>query len=245
VGPRFYFETIDSTQRWAVEHARAGAPSGALVVAGRQTAGRGRADHRWLSPVGGLYLSLIAEDVPEAEGLVSPAVAAGLHDLFERQWGVVSMVRWPNDIVCPRAGGPAGKLAGILPERVAGPGSLRTVLGIGLNVAVPPTAFPEPLRQRVASLADFVRPAPPLDRVESEVVATVTELLVELGTVAGRRRWLARARELLFGRGRPARIDGAPVGRVLDLGDEGELWVEGIHGRSSHRTGTLTLEETA
>ena len=56
---REYYDELPSTQQRAIVLARAGAPEGTHVVAGRQRRGRGRLDHTWSSPDGGLYLSTI------------------------------------------------------------------------------------------------------------------------------------------------------------------------------------------
>jgi len=51
-GGLHHFATIDSTNTYALEQARAGAPQGSFYLADEQTAGRGRSDHQWISKAG-------------------------------------------------------------------------------------------------------------------------------------------------------------------------------------------------
>ncbi|MGH9150489.1 MAG: bifunctional biotin--[acetyl-CoA-carboxylase] synthetase/biotin operon repressor, partial [Acidimicrobiales bacterium] len=44
------FDELDSTNRWLIDAARAGAPEGTVAVAGHQTAGRGRRGRAWVAP---------------------------------------------------------------------------------------------------------------------------------------------------------------------------------------------------
>jgi BirA family biotin operon repressor/biotin-[acetyl-CoA-carboxylase] ligase len=103
-----------------------------LVVAGRQTRGRGREERGWWSPRGGgLYATLVG--TIEASGdlpRVPLAVAVGLCSAVRRAGVADCRVKWPNDLVV------AGqKLAGILIE-VAGPttGACCAVMGFGINL---------------------------------------------------------------------------------------------------------------
>jgi BirA family transcriptional regulator, biotin operon repressor / biotin---[acetyl-CoA-carboxylase] ligase len=72
------FDTIDSTNRYLVEEARAGAPEGVVVVAAHQTAGRGRLGRRWEAPAGtNLLLSvLLRPDLPAEERHLATASVA-------------------------------------------------------------------------------------------------------------------------------------------------------------------------
>lgn len=138
-------ETV-STNDDAKRLARAGAPEGALVVAARQTGGRGRFDRPWESPSGGAYVSCVLRP-PLPPALLAPlslvaavGVADGLASL-----GLETQLKWPNDV---EVGG--RKLAGILLEMAAE--SDRTewvVLGCGLNVTTRP-------HERAASVAEHV-----------------------------------------------------------------------------------------
>ncbi len=121
--------TMDEARDWG----SAGAPSGAAVLALRQSAGRGRGGRRWESPDGGLYLSLVLRSALPAAcagALVLEAARSLLDALATAGIRGVSF-RWPNDLVA----GPR-KLGGILAESFGGLDRPEFyVLGIGLNAA--------------------------------------------------------------------------------------------------------------
>lgn len=116
---------LASTNLVAAERARDGAPAGLVVVAERQTAGRGRRDNTWHSPAGGLWFTVLLR--PERiEGLSLVAGLAVGWALADVDW----QIHWPNDLYC----GPL-KLGGILVEsRLLGDRPEYALVGIGLNV---------------------------------------------------------------------------------------------------------------
>ncbi len=143
-----HLERCESTNDEATELARDGAAHGTIVTADEQTAGRGRADHRWHSPPGGnLYLSIVLRP-PIAPMHVPPitlAAGIGVCDAVN-SLGARASLKWPNDLlVGPR------KIAGILTE-MSTQGQLleHVVLGIGVNVDI--ESFPPPLGAIATSL---------------------------------------------------------------------------------------------
>ncbi len=123
------FETLPSTNQWALDHA-AGLAHGTAVRAIRQTAGRGRFERRWFSADDrGLALSVVLHAdplLPEHGEKVGFAAAIAVCTTLNR-YGVTSALQWPNDIIVN-----GRKIAGLLGERTTAPD--RIVLGIGLNV---------------------------------------------------------------------------------------------------------------
>lgn len=129
------YPTLDSTNSYLLAGARAGWPSGAVCLAERQTAGRGRQGRNWVTPFGaGLAFSLLWRfDVsPEALGGLSLvtgiAVARALRDSGVLEVGL----KWPNDVWWRER-----KLGGILLESGGTAKEFYVVAGIGLNVALP------------------------------------------------------------------------------------------------------------
>ena len=114
---------VDSTNRFAAEAARGGSVEGLVVVAGEQTAGRGRRGRSWESPPGSALLCSIlfrpAID-PAALHLVPSVVSLSALDAIRLCAGVEATLKWPNDIVIDER-----KLAGVLAEVVPQP------LGVG------------------------------------------------------------------------------------------------------------------
>lgn len=126
-----------------------GGEPGMLVVADRQTSGRGRLGRTWLhNPGAGLAMTLtVAADRTPMERLslvVGVAAAMGIEDAA----GVPPLgLRWPNDVV--ERGGRGRKIAGVLVERR----DSLALVGIGVNIAQHSGDFPDDLRERAMSVA--------------------------------------------------------------------------------------------
>lgn len=144
-----YLAEVDSTQNVARQAALAGAPEGLVVVADRQSAGRGRLGRDWWSPAeGGLYVSLLLRPrlTPERLAWVTMAVALGAAEGVEAVCGVQPELKWPNDLTWQ-----GRKLAGVLAEAGLVDGQVEYVIaGLGLNVQVDFGQRPELARQAVS-----------------------------------------------------------------------------------------------
>jgi BirA family biotin operon repressor/biotin-[acetyl-CoA-carboxylase] ligase len=145
---------------------------GAVVVAGQQTAGRGRRGHTWFSPPeSGLYVSVVLApsrarvDPGRATRLLTLAVGVALSEGIEASAGLRADLKWPNDLYVARR-----KLAGILAEASGHPTD-PVVVGYGINIAA--TAYPPDLRDRATSLESELER--PIDRfvVFAETLAAV------------------------------------------------------------------------
>ncbi len=246
MGPRYLFDSVASTQSVAIDRARLGVPAMTRFVARRQTEGRGRLDHPWESPEGNLHLSVVVPEPARALALFPLAVGAELALGLEALYGLRTFLKWPNDLLVPRAGGPPAKLAGILVDRVEDPvhaGHL--VVGIGVNVAAPRGSYPPELADRIAILSELVRPTPPLDDVETVAAASVDRAASLLRTAEGAERALDRCRRALYGVGRKVLVDGQPAGTLQALGDDGTLWVGDETSPVPVRAGDVTVVEGA
>jgi BirA family biotin operon repressor/biotin-[acetyl-CoA-carboxylase] ligase len=200
--PRLHLRETTSTNDRARELALAGAPHGALVTAGAQSAGRGRQGRTWAAPPGrALLLSLLLRQwdrlLPLRAGLAVADLAAG-----------AAVVKWPNDVLL---GG--GKLAGVLVE--ARPPEW-AVVGIGINVAVEAASLPPDVRERAATLG---RPPHALEATLDELLESLADRLAEPASDC-----LAalRARDALLDR--PVRWDGGE-GTGAGIDDSGGLLV--------------------
>ncbi len=130
-GPVRILAEARSTMDEALGAAREGAPSGTLILALRQSGGRGRFGRRWESPPGGLYLSLVLRSAlpPPCSGTLVLEAASVLLDVLG-DCGVRGVeFRWPNDLFLE-----GKKLGGILLEAF-GPLDRADfyILGLGLN----------------------------------------------------------------------------------------------------------------
>lgn len=126
-----------STNEDARGLARAGAAEGTVVVAARQTGGRGRLGRTWVSPEGGAYVSVVLRPcvAPAELGALALVVGLGIARGLE-PLGVRPRLKWPNDLLM---GG--GKLAGVLLEMAAEGDRVEWVVaGFGVNVRRSPDA---------------------------------------------------------------------------------------------------------
>ncbi len=138
----------DSTNLEAKRRIAAGARHGELIVARKQTEGRGRLGRSWASLEGGLYMSLIL--FPALDEAKLPRLGAAVAFALTRALGslapeVPALIKWPNDIVAH-----GKKLAGILLEAGRERDASYVVAGVGVNVAQ--EAFPDDLSHKAASL---------------------------------------------------------------------------------------------
>ncbi len=136
---RGFLET-GSTNDEALALARAGASEGTLVLALRQTAGRGRLGRRWISPAGaGIYFSLVLRpgrtlgQWPTLTHAAAVALFRALEDLRTQRLIPTELdldLKWPNDILVS-----GKKAAGILLETaLKGESAVAAVIGVGINV---------------------------------------------------------------------------------------------------------------
>lgn len=129
----YYFDSIDSTNTKAKELAEEGHPSGTLVVADRQTAGKGRRGRSWESPTGiGIFMTLMLkpEINPNNASMLTLVAAMATTRAIRRVTGVPALIKWPNDIVMN-----GKKVCGILTEMSAQFDYINhIVIGIGINV---------------------------------------------------------------------------------------------------------------
>lgn len=244
-GTRFsdirHLTSVDSTNRYLLDEARAGAREGVVAVAEYQTAGRGRLGRRWAAPAGSnLLLSVLLRPPlhPDERHLAAGALALAAADAVEAAAGVTLALKWPNDLL-----GPDGrKVAGILAEADT-PGAraggdhrdevLRpaVVTGIGLNVNWPCSDddLPPDLTGTAGSLRQLA--GAPVDR--SSLLEALLEALEprveDLGTAAGRARQSSAMRTRCSTVGTDVRVELADEvfeGRAVDLTPEGHLVVE-------------------
>jgi BirA family transcriptional regulator, biotin operon repressor / biotin---[acetyl-CoA-carboxylase] ligase len=157
-----WFDAIDSTQCLALGRANAGARN-LLVVADRQSAGRGRNGRDWFSPAGvGIWCSIVLRPTrPRHEWPILTSLAAlAIREALELGPQLKTHLKWPNDIVCGVAADLGRwqdleidkdkpnsffgrKIAGLLAD--SADHGQAVVMGMGINVNQPLEAFPESL----------------------------------------------------------------------------------------------------
>jgi len=223
-----WHDTLASTNELAMQLAEIQVPEGTVVVAEEQTAGRGRRGRAWVSPRGGVWLSVILRPrLPLAQlPLVGLAAAVAVVRAIRAITRLAARVKWPNDVLLDGA-----KVAGILTE--AGPEGAWIVVGVGINANVAPAELPQDPRQPAASLAD--RAGAPVDRGEL-ARAFLRELdgaYAILEDTAGPARVLRSWRETADTLGRTVRVEGPGQvldGVAVDVDDLGALLVRTADG---------------
>jgi BirA family biotin operon repressor/biotin-[acetyl-CoA-carboxylase] ligase len=232
--PLVRLDEVDSTQRVAKALAREGTPHGTCVVARRQTAGRGRLGRPWIAPAEGLFCSLVLDvRCPVARApRVTLGAAVGMLEVMDAL-GVPACIKWPNDIVVPRAQlqdpgacpdgrlGPFRKVAGVLVEvaRTSPRGELEVVvLGVGVNVRAPADGWPDDLASTACALTDAIEGASVdleavLQAVRPLVPAAVGRAVHDLAPALA----VQRTRSATLGR--RVEVEGV-VGRAAALDDD-------------------------
>jgi BirA family transcriptional regulator, biotin operon repressor / biotin---[acetyl-CoA-carboxylase] ligase len=221
------FDEVTSTLDVAHPLARDGALDGTLILAERQTAGRGRSGRAWASEEGaGIWSTLIARPTDEAAlEVLSLRVGLAVARALEAFTSNEIRLKWPNDLVLDD-----GKLGGILIESRWREERVDWVaIGIGINCRMPrDLPLARALREdadRVSVLAAFV----PAVRAAAAARGALTAL--ELHEYA-RRDWAL---------GRRSTSPAAGVVRGIDA--RGALLVHTGAGEVAVRTGSLILEE--
>lgn len=177
--PVIFFEKITSTSTIALEEGKKGAPDGTLVVAAAQDKGRGRLGKSWLSPRdSGLYFSLIKRPGLQPADLPKITLAAGLAvcRALEKQLGLTPRLKWPNDILLAEK-----KCGGILTESTEiRANSALVVIGVGLNLTAPPSAFPGELREKITFLDRHLVTLPDKGTLLLYLVREIEEVIARL-----------------------------------------------------------------
>jgi BirA family biotin operon repressor/biotin-[acetyl-CoA-carboxylase] ligase len=234
------FETIDSTNRYLLDQARAGAPDGVVAVADHQTAGRGRLGRRWEAPAGANLLMsvLLRPELPAPLRHLAPAVVAlAAAEAAQNVAGLALGVKWPNDLLAPDGRKVAGVLAeGDLATGVGEPGTAAgappgVVVGIGVNVNWPAEGgdLPDDLAGTATSLRQ--QTGHPVDRWEvlDALLTALEPRLSDLETVPGRARQADDLRRRCTTVGTEVRIelaDSVFEGVAVDVTAEGHLVVD-------------------
>ncbi len=144
-----YYEETDSTNIRAKDAGERDGEHGALFVAERQVAGKGRRGRGWESPAGAsIYMTLLLrpEFLPGKAPQLTLLTAVAVAEAIRQVTGLTSKIKWPNDVVSR-----GKKLCGILTEMSTEIGCINyVVIGVGINVNQ--ETFPEEIKDKATSL---------------------------------------------------------------------------------------------
>lgn len=219
------FEELPSTNEYAKTLIHQGVEDGVVILARRQTSGRGRMRRVWESPEGGIWITVILKPQLSLADAAKLTLSAGvaLTRACRELYDLGVQIKWPNDLVFQ-----GKKIAGILGEVVGEWNTVQTlILGVGINAnlecrdlspIIPATTLQELLGYPI-NLNDLVIAF--LEALETEVKS------LEEGDAEGlQERWLTYA---------------AGIGKEVQVERAGQVFKGILKGIST--SGELILEE--
>jgi len=220
----YFYQETDSTNLRAIQAAKEGAGHGALFVAEKQTAGRGRRGREWCSPAGcNIYFTLLLkpEFPPDKASMLTLVMAYAVQRAVGKY--ISCGIKWPNDIVVN-----GRKVCGILTEMSVARGTIEyVVIGVGVNVGK--QEFAPELADKATSLEQECGYPPVytdlLVDIVKEFEATYQQFLQTFDLSAIKEAY----NECLVNRNREVRVlepQGEYSGVARGITDGGELLVE-------------------
>jgi BirA family transcriptional regulator, biotin operon repressor / biotin---[acetyl-CoA-carboxylase] ligase len=177
------FEQISSTNQEAINLGQSGVEHGTVVIADRQTAGRGRLARTWFSPGSmNVYCSLVLRANLPANRLMEwlswlPLITAlSAAEAIESVTSAPVSLKWPNDLLMS-----GRKVGGVLCENVqASPSGPFQVIGIGINVNMKPEDFPAELRASATSVWNETHTIVDRNRLIAQLLLEMEQCIEEL-----------------------------------------------------------------
>ncbi len=234
IGDIFVLETVNSTNTYAKELAQNGAKHNTVVIADKQTAGRGRLGRDFYSPSGtGLYMSIILRSDSAPLDPVALTIAAGVAVCrsIENVCNKQPQIKWVNDIFLD-----GRKICGILAEAGTNSGAIDyIVVGIGINIST--QNFPAELSAIAGSLGDDIN--------RSVIAGSVIAEFIHMQSLCGSHELINeyKSRSLVLDKKIDFTKDGKTYsGIATDINIEGNLVVELENGESiTLKSGEISL----
>lgn len=228
-----FFEELDSTNTRIKAMAKSGAPHGTVLIADRQTGGKGRMGRSFHSPGGvGIYLSiLLRPDCNPTELLhLTCATAVAMCNAVEKSSGFRPGIKWTNDLVHGKR-----KLGGILTELGLTPKGMvdYAIIGIGINCCQQLSDFAPDIQTIAGSLSMVTETE--IDR--SKVAAAMMDALYGMSEnlLSGKESVLERYRKDCITVGQEiSLVRGEEIrhGHAMDVDDAGALVVRFSDGHT-------------
>lgn len=228
-----FYEEITSTNDVLKEMAKNGAPHGTVLIADRQTGGRGRMGRSFLSPSGvGIYMSVLLRPncIPSQLMHLTCAAACAACDAIEEAAGFRPGIKWINDIVYQKR-----KLAGILTEMSldAQQHVDYAVIGIGINCCQEQQDFSPEIRDFAGSLAMFSDN--PVNRAQVAAAMVDAFVLMDKMLLAKKAAIMEQYRKDCITLGQAVSVirpDNAQPGTAIDVNEDGALIVAYPSGKT-------------
>lgn len=221
-----HFDSIASTNTEALNQARQGAAEGLCVVAGEQTAGRGRLGRNWISsPNAGLYFSIVLRPQVEVKflPLLTLMSAVAVSEVLHQLYALKTDIKWANDV---HVGGK--KICGILAEMAETKNNLAVVVGIGINLTA--ANIPVELTQIATSIETEIGASPETKEVLQNLTkqfAKFYQIFCESdGAKKIREEWAKRS-SYFFGTAVKVELENETlIGKTCGIEDNGALRVK-------------------
>jgi BirA family biotin operon repressor/biotin-[acetyl-CoA-carboxylase] ligase len=239
----FRYKRVNSTQDKAKKFAQKGLAEGTAIIAEIQTQGKGRLGRRWVSPKGGIWVSIILR--PEITSMETPkitmigglAVAKAIAELFRLE----AKLKWPNDVLVRTNGVEFRKVCGVLTEAVLGIGRVNyVIMGLGINVN---NRIPPALRDVAISLKDATGRNLSREKLLRKVLEKFDNYYLDFKKL-GMDPILKECKRISAVLGREVKIECADEvieGKALDIDEYGALIVETDEGRKKVVAGDVTI----
>ena len=225
----YYFDSIDSTQNQALKMADDPANNGTVIIAAKQTGGKGRSGRKWISPKGGIWLSIILQPKFDISitTLFPIASALALSNALEKTLKISPELKWPNDLTIK-----GKKIAGMLVDVSLESNRIENmVLGVGINFDVDTKQIEKVLKDSsnfygVASLSEQKKKIKPIQLVQTFLVELekIYDLLNTKQTKKIISEWTKRSSTI----GKNVVLDtrdGKIKGKALKIDEDGALVV--------------------
>ena len=225
----YYFDSIDSTQDQALKMADDPANNGTVIIAAKQTAGKGRSGRKWVSPKGGIWFSIILQPKFDISitTLFPIASALALSNALEKTLKISPELKWPNDLTIK-----GKKVAGMLVDVSLESNRIENlVLGVGINFDVDLKQIKKTLKGSsnfygVTSLSEQKKKVKPIQLVQTFFVEfeKIYQLLNTKQTKKIISEWTKRSSTI----GKNVEletIDGKIKGKAIKIDEDGALIV--------------------
>lgn len=240
----FHYHCLQSTNETARVLAEKGAEKGTIILSEEQLNGRGRLGRNWVSPYGrGIWMSIILKPTisPIETSQLTLVAGVAVTESIRGLTGLPALIKWPNDILINNK-----KVCGILTESKVEIDVVHyVIIGIGINVNLDKSNFPEDIRAKATSLkiengGNSISRVALLQQVLSNFEHYYLQYLKEgFGTI--RHQW--KKYSITFDRYITIQtIKRKLVGLVLDIDQNGALVVRDSSGKAHHfNAGEITL----
>jgi BirA family biotin operon repressor/biotin-[acetyl-CoA-carboxylase] ligase len=220
------FDTIESTNTEALNQAKQGAEEGLCIVAGEQTAGRGRHGRAWVSVKdAGLYFSIVLRPKTEIKflPLLTLMSAVVVAEVLQELYDLKPDIKWANDVHIN-----GKKICGILAEMTETKKGLAVVVGIGINLTS--ANFPLELKEIATSIEDETGKKTDAQDILENLTKQFAKFYRIFSDVNGeekiREEW-AKKSSYFFGKSVRVKIENETIfGKTCGIEDNGALRVK-------------------